>query len=100
MDELFRGTRPEKADLETYECGKRLNGMNLVSFILATHFLNNPVKLEAETNGTCKNYKVDAYAQPDGSIVRPYKLELGITTSNIASEILNAALDGDEVKGN
>lgn len=100
MDELFRGTRPEKADLETYECGKRLAGMDMVSFILATHFLNNPVKLEAETNGVCKNYKVDAYAQPDGSIVRPYKLELGITTSNIASEILNAALDGDEGKGN
>ncbi|HSW70649.1 MAG TPA: hypothetical protein VLH77_01565, partial [Gammaproteobacteria bacterium] len=92
MDEMFRGTRPEKADQETYNCGKRFAGMGNVSFILATHYLNNPIKLEAETNGLCKNYKVDAYATEGGAIVRPYKLEPGVTTSNIASELLNNEL--------
>lgn len=93
MDEMFRGTRPEKADLETYNCGKRLADMRNVSFILATHYLNNPLKLEAETNGICKNYKVDAYVDESGTIVRPYKLKPGVTTSTIASELLDNELN-------
>src|SRR5262249_2944427 len=48
LDELFRGTRPEKADQLTHECGMKLVNCPTTSFILATHYLNQPIKLEKE----------------------------------------------------
>jgi hypothetical protein len=96
LDELFRGTRPEKADKETYECAKRLVDLDNTSFILATHYLNNPVKLEGETKGLVRNYKIDAYVGANGQIIHTYKLEPGVTQHNIAGEILQNAFDEDD----
>ena len=96
MDELFRGTSPEKADVETYECAKRLNTFDTTMYILATHFFNHPTRLELETDGLCKNYKIDAYIDENGNIVRTFKLEEGISKNNIAGNILQSALDNDK----
>jgi hypothetical protein len=93
MDELFRGTSPEKADKETYECAKHLYNCPNTIFMLATHYFNNPLKLEAETDGVCKNYKVDAYIDELGNIIRTYKLEPGVSKNNIANNILDEALN-------
>jgi hypothetical protein len=87
IDELFRGTSAEKADKETAECARKFINLSNSSFILATHYFTNPPRLEAETNGVCKNYKVESYLV-DGKIVRPFKIESGISTSNIAADIL------------
>jgi antitoxin component of RelBE/YafQ-DinJ toxin-antitoxin module len=92
VDELFRGTSPDRADIETYECGKKWASLKQVLFILATHFIKSPTKLEPETNGTCKNYKVEAHII-HGKIKRTYKLEEGINQSNIADALLKEAAD-------
>ncbi len=93
--ELFRGTSPEKADKETYECAKHLFNLDNTCFILATHYFTHPTTLEAETRGVVKNYKVDAYINENGKIVRTFKLEEGISKNNIAGNILDDALKGE-----
>ncbi|HZW60940.1 MAG TPA: hypothetical protein VFF04_01830 [Candidatus Babeliales bacterium] len=98
MDELFRGTSPEKADKETYQCAQRLNALDSTMFILATHYFTNPPRMEAETDGVCKNYKVDAYIDTNGKIVRTFTLEEGISTSNIAANILQDAFAKNDKK--
>ncbi len=92
MDELFRGTGPEKADQETYQCAKDLARYATTSYILATHFVKNPTRLELETAGTCKNYKVEVYTDNQGRLVRPFKLEEGISSQNVAGAILDSGL--------
>ncbi len=62
------------------------------SFILSTHYFTHPPKLEEETNGVCKNYKVESY-MVNGTIVRPFKIEPGVSTNNIATDILNAGFN-------
>lgn len=92
IDELFRGTSPDQAEKGSYECAKQLVGFENTMLILATHFTTHTTKLEQETNGTCKNYKVEIYKDANGKLVRPFKLEPGINSTHVAEDILNSAM--------
>lgn len=91
MDELFTGTASATADMQTYTYGKTLAANPHTSYILATHFVEHPILLEQQTGGVCKNYKVEAFADTNGAIVRPFKLEVGISQNNIANDIVRRA---------
>ncbi len=94
IDELFRGTGPEQAELKTYECAKSLVGKENTALVLATHYKKFVTNLEQEMAGLCKNYKIEVYLDADGkTLIRPFLLEEGISMNNIASAILDNALD-------
>ena len=92
IDELFVGTASEKGSQESYKVAKRLAKKENSLFILATHFpeLTN---LEQDTDGVCKNFKMDIYKDDAGSLVRTYKLEPGISTCNVADEIFEEEIN-------
>ncbi|MFI5332897.1 MAG: hypothetical protein ACHQVS_02225 [Candidatus Babeliales bacterium] len=93
IDELFRGTSPEKAQEGTYLCAQELIAAPNMMFILATHFTESITKLEQETNGGCTNYKIEIHKDADGNLIRPFKLERGVNTTNVATDILQDALN-------
>jgi DNA mismatch repair ATPase MutS len=99
IDELFTGTGHEKASAAAYTVAEHMSAVANVCFILATHYTSELSKLEQETSGVCKNYKIDAYQDQSGTIIRPYKLERGISDSNIASAILSTELKGLQFNG-
>lgn len=88
IDELFTGTGSEKAANGAYKVAEKLATHQNSLYILATHF---PVltKLEEKYSGLIKNCKVEVYKDDAGNLVRPFKLEAGISSSNIANDILN-----------
>lgn len=92
VDELIKGTSVEIGQKKAFEVGQFLVNAKNICLMLATH---NPLLfgLEQITNGICKNYKVDAIKLADGTIVRPFKLQEGISTCNIAEEIMNEELN-------
>lgn len=92
IDELFRGTSPAKAQEGTYLCAQELIAAPNMMFILATHFTESITKLEQETNGICRNYKIEIHKDADGNLIRPFKLEMGVNTTNVATDILQGAL--------
>ena len=47
--------------------------------------------LEHETNGVCKNYKIEIQKR-NGQNICPYKLEEGINTSHVAGDIMDDAM--------
>ncbi len=87
IDELFVGTASEKGEEAACRFAEALNALPNTMFTFATHF-KKATTLEQRTNGTCKNYMVEAFKNDNGEIVRPFKLEAGISTSNIANDIL------------
>ena len=93
IDELFTGTAADKGAAAAYQVAKRLSEFDNVIFILATHF-PALTGLEKETNGVCKNYKVDVYKDENGAIVRPFKLVPGVSDVSIANDILNEEIEG------
>lgn len=90
IDELFTGTGPEKGAKAAKRVAAHLAKSNNIILILSTHF-PEITNLEQET-GLFKNYKVDVYKDEHGNLVRPFKLEPGISNSNIADDILNQRL--------
>lgn len=92
IDELFRGTSPDQAEKGSYECAKQLLTHDNTMFILATHFTKHSTKLEQETQGMCKNYKVEISKDVNGALVRPFKLEPGINSTHVAEDILHTAM--------
>jgi DNA mismatch repair ATPase MutS len=87
IDELFVGTASEKGEEAACKFAQALNALPNTMFTFATHF-KKATELEQKTNGSCKNYMVEAFKDENGNIVRPFKLEPGISTSNIANDIL------------
>jgi len=91
VDELFRGTTPDKAENETYNCIKDFLACENSLAMIATHFVKRPTGLEQETNGLCKNYRIEARIDENGKVVRTFKLEPGINRYNVADDVLHAA---------
>lgn len=92
IDELFKGTSPEKGAPGAYKVIKHLAQYDNVIFIIATHF-KQLTELEQETQGRCVNMKIDIYEDEQGNLVRPHKLEYGISDRNIADTIMQSNLD-------
>lgn len=92
-DELFRGTSPTQAEEATYRCTQHLVRNEQTLAIVATHYKTLATKLEEETGGICKNYKVDIVKNADGSLTRPFKLEPGIGSVDVASDLLDMILE-------
>lgn len=88
IDELFTGTGSEKAANAAYKVADKLAGLENNLYILATHF---PLltELEKDNAGLIKNMKVDIFKDDAGNLIRPFKLEPGVSTSNVANDILN-----------
>lgn len=89
IDEIFTGTGAQKAAKAARTIAMHLAASPSICFILATHFVDELSRLEADTHGLCKNFKVDADKDALGQIIFRHKLEEGSSTQNIANEILN-----------
>lgn len=87
IDELFTGTGSEKAAIAAAKVAEKIGSLDNNLFILATHF-PTLTQLEQAHPTIFKNYKVDVYKDEAGNLVRPFKLETGISDSNVANEIL------------
>lgn len=92
IDELFRGTSPEQAEKGTYDCAKEFLTYDNAMVVLATHFSKLTTALEKESNGLCKNYKIEVRKDAHGNLIRPFKLEEGVNSTHIAGDILQGAL--------
>jgi hypothetical protein len=91
IDELFKGTSPEKGAPGAYKVIKHLAGRKNVVFIIATHFkLLTELKDEVDS---VRNMKLEIYEDENGNLVKPYKLEEGISTQNIADILMESGLD-------
>lgn len=86
IDELFTGTG-EKAATAATKVAEKIGSLDNNLFILATHF-SSLTQLEEAHPNVFKNYKTDVYKDEAGNLVRPFKLETGISDSNVANEIL------------
>ncbi len=91
IDELFRGTTPDRAQEQTYVFAQRFAVCPMTSYILATHFVHQVTQLEQETGGICKNYKIEVKRDEQGNLKRTFKLVEGVNGSNIAADILDNA---------
>lgn len=87
IDELFTGTGSEKAAIAASKVAEKLGSLDNNLFILATHFPTLTELAQAHPH-IFKNCKVDVYKDEAGNLVRPFKLENGISDSNVANEIL------------
>ncbi len=87
MDEVFRSTSEQQAAILARDCSMWLAEYPNVMVIQSTH-KPELVKLEDETKGLYKNYKMEIIKQDHGVLYRPYKIEQGFTTTNVAAEIL------------
>lgn len=87
MDELFTGTNPEEGEAAAVGVAQRLSTYDKSLCIFATHF-KEMTKLEKETHGVMKNYKVTAFKRADGSFNYPYTLQEGISDQKIALDLL------------
>lgn len=87
IDEIFSGTNPTVASDVGLKFIQQLADMKHSMAIITTHF---PQLTEIEKmNNSFTNYKVaDATVMPDGTIVYPFKLVPGISTQNIAQQML------------
>lgn len=92
IDELFKGTSPEKGSPGAYRVVKHLAGYDNVMFIIATHF-KELTQLEQDTQGHCVNMKIEIHEDEYGNLIKPYKLERGISVCNVADAIMQSNLD-------
>lgn len=87
IDEIFSGTDPKVASEVGFTFASQLGEMNHSMTIITTHF---PALTELETKTKrFTNYKVAATINADGSIYYPFKLIPGISTQNIAHQMLH-----------
>lgn len=93
IDELFTGTAADKGGQAACNVAQHLASKSHCLFIFATHF---PVvtSLEEKTNGACENMKMEVYKKEDGTFDCPYKMERGVSTQNIANDILAKEITG------
>ncbi|HEX2977713.1 MAG TPA: hypothetical protein VHO47_01165 [Candidatus Babeliales bacterium] len=84
MDEVFSGTSPKEGEEAAYLFAKELSKSNNSITCIATHY-HRLTELE---NEKFKNYQVTVLKTEDGSLVRPFKLEEGKSTINIAFDLL------------
>lgn len=99
IDEIFRSTGPDHAAVLADKLSRKLAKFPNCIAIQSTHY-PQLVKLEQETNGVYKNYKMEIHKQDNGTLIRPYKLEPGFTLTNIANDILQeqgVSLEDDAV---
>lgn len=89
IDELFKGTNPEQGSSNAYKIVKALAQFDNVICIVATHF-KDLTQLQEETDGLCVNMKIDIYKDEQGNLIRPHKLEYGVSTSNVADAIMQS----------
>jgi hypothetical protein len=99
IDELFSGTSCEKGEKASYTITKDLavNNENILS-VITTHF-QKLTELEKELPEITMNYKIDAYKDAQGNLIRPFKLEKGISIINSAFDILNSQIEHIVFKG-
>jgi len=86
IDEAFKGTGNEAEEL-SYWYAQQLGRFSNCMCLNATHYPKLTL-LERETQGMYHNYKVEVTFDPQGKLVRPFKLERGYTLYNIAEHIL------------
>jgi hypothetical protein len=86
IDEMFRSTGPDHAQVHSYNFAKALSEFSNVITLESTHY-KKLVGLEQETKGLFKNFKIEIIQRPDGTLYRPYKIEEGFTTSEITAAI-------------
>jgi DNA mismatch repair ATPase MutS len=98
LDELFIGTDHTTGQKAACKFIQHLCSYPKALFTFATHY-KKATELEKKTNGTCKNFKVEAFKDENGLIVRPFKLEPGINQSNIAAAILQEEIGGIDFLG-
>jgi len=91
IDELFEGTTAEVGSTSLYKFAKELLNDTRLLFVVVTQYQSHPTHLERESNGLCRNYKVDVIIREDGKIERPYKVEPGISTVSIGDQLLQEA---------
>lgn len=86
VDEVFNGTTFEEGQAAAYMLIERLGSYPHNTCITVTHFPKVP--LLAEKRGNFANYKVSVNYHPNGSLVRSYKLEPGVSEQKIALHVL------------
>lgn len=92
IDELFKGTAAEKGASGAYKVVNYLASFDNVICIIATHF-KDLTQLSSNTDGHCVNMKIDIYEDESGDLVRPFKLEYGVSDRNVAGAIMQAHFD-------
>jgi len=85
MDEAFNGTEPKAGAEASYKFSERLASFDNSMVLLATHF---PELTKLEEAGKFKNWQVKVIRRDNGSLERPFKLEPGISTLNVALDLL------------
>jgi hypothetical protein len=95
IDELFKGTSPEKGAPGASKVVQYLAGFENVVFIIATHF-KELTQLEEEKSSIV-NMKMEIFEDENGNLIKPYKLEKGISTHNVANNLMEAGLDIDSL---
>lgn len=95
IDELFTGTAAETGLKHAYDVVRYIVNCPRVTLLFATHFNKQDElpRLEGETSGLIKNYHIDATKHQDGAPTRAFKLEPGVTSVNIADDIMKTELD-------
>lgn len=88
MDEVFSGTSPKEGEEAAYMFAKELGIMQNSICTIATHF---PKLTELEDMKKFKNYQVKVWKDENNNWVRPFKLEAGRSTLNIAMDLLEEA---------
>jgi DNA mismatch repair protein MutS len=94
IDELFTGTAAEKGQQAAYKVTEHLMKNENLTFVFATHF-KVLTEMEQHHPTQIRNFKIDVYKDEQGNLVRPYKLEPGVSDQNIANEILQEEIGGD-----
>ena len=88
MDEVFSGTSPKEGEEAAFMFAKELGGMQNSICSIATHF---PKLTELEAMNQFKNYQVKVWKDEANNWVRPFKLEEGKSSINIAMDLLDEA---------
>lgn len=94
IDELFEGTTSEVGEKSLHNLGLTLLNHHNLLFVIATQYQGQPTLLEEQTNGACKNMKVDIIKQEKNGVpflFRPYKLEPGVSEVSVGAELLQEA---------
>ena len=87
MDEIFSSTNPDEGISGAFAIADKLSEYKNSITIITTHF-NYLTKLEDSKK--FKNYKIPCLLDKDNNISYPYKITAGISTQNIALELLKA----------
>ncbi|MGE0207116.1 MAG: hypothetical protein AB7R69_04700, partial [Candidatus Babeliales bacterium] len=85
MDEVFSGTSPKEGEEAAYKFAEQLGNYTNSICSIATHF---PSLTKLEEQSAFKNYQVTVTKNTDGSWRRPFKLQEGASSLNIALDLL------------